>query len=123
MAHILIVDDDSTIQDLIKEVLSMQNHTFDTAERGSEALQKIRKSKFDLVILDRGLPEMDGIQVLKLLRASPGCAGLKVLMCTGAGMLADVDEALQAGASDYIVKPLDFAKLNSKVTALTTRKS
>ena len=121
MAHILIVDDDSTIQDLIKEVLSMQDHTFDTAEKGSEALQKIRKSRFDLVILDRGLPEMDGIQVLKLLRTSPGCAGLKVLMCTGAGMLSDVDEALQAGASDYIVKPLDFAKLNAKVTNLTRK--
>jgi DNA-binding response OmpR family regulator len=64
---------------------------------------------------------MDGIQVLKLLRATPAGASLKVLMCTGAGMLADVDEALQAGATDYIVKPLDFAKLTAKVTNLTRK--
>src|ERR1700722_16213150 len=112
MAHILIVDDDPAIQDLIKMVLSMESHTFDLASKGSEVLPKTRAARFDLVILDRGLPEMDGIQVLKLLPARPGGASVKVLMCTGAGMLSDVDEALQAGASDYIVKPLDFAKLN-----------
>jgi two-component system OmpR family response regulator len=99
----------------------LSGHTFDVASTGSEALQMLRAKKFDLVILDRGLPEMGGIQVLKLLRKSPGCAGLKVLMCTGAGMLSDVDEALQNGASDYIVKPLDFAKLTAKVAALTKK--
>ena len=117
MAHILVVDDDPAIQDLIQAVLT--GHTFDVASKGSEALQKFRAGRFDLVVLDRGLPEMDGIQVLKLLRASPAGAAVKVLMCTGAGMLSDVDEALQAGASDYIVKPLDFAKLTAKVANLT----
>ena len=121
MAHILIVDDDPTIQNLIKDVLSMQDHTFDLASKGSEALQKVRAKRFDLVILDRSMPEMDGLQVLKLMRSSPASADLKVLMCTAAGMMADVDEALQAGASDYIVKPLDFVKLNAKVTHLTKK--
>ena len=118
MARILVVDDDPVIQNLITEVLSLQNHTFDLASTGSDALKKIRAARFDLVILDRGMPEMDGIQVLKLIRANPGFANLKVLVCTGAGMMADADEAFQFGANDYIVKPLDFAKLNAKVTNL-----
>ena len=78
-------------------------------------------TRYDLVILDRSMPEMSGLEVLKRIRTTPASAGVKVLMCTGAGMLADVDEALQAGASDYIVKPLDFAKLRAKVSTLTRK--
>ena len=122
MAHILVVDDDLSIRTLIKEALAMRSgHTFDLAARGAEALEKIRSARFDLVILDRTMPEMDGIQVLKKLRSNPGTSTLKVLMCTGAGMMADVEEALRAGASDYIVKPLDIAKLSIKVERLTRK--
>ena len=121
MAHILVVDDDPAIQNLIKDVLSSKDHTIKLASNGGEALQKIRATRFDLVILDLRMPDMDGLQVLNLLRSNPSSANLKVLMCTAAGMMADVDKAFQAGASDYIVKPLDFVKLNAKVTQLTRK--
>ncbi len=122
MAHILIVDDDPAIQELIRDTLSMQGHVFDLASNGREALRKIRATRFDLVILDRGMPEIDGLQVLKVLRSSPDTLDLKVLICTGAAMMVDANEAFQAGASDYIVKPIDFVKLGAKVTALTRKK-
>lgn len=115
MANILIVDDDAAIRDLIKEVLAAQGHVFTMAASGAEALDRIGKTKFDLVILDRNMPKMSGLGVLKTLRASPATAKLKVLICTAAEMLAEVDEAFSAGATDYIVKPLDFAKLTAKV--------
>lgn len=119
MAHILIVDDDAAIRDLIKEVLAAQGHAFAMAASGAEALALVAKTRFDLVLLDRNMPKMSGLDVLKTLRANPATAKLKVLVCTAAEMLAEVDEAFSAGATDYIVKPLDFAKLTAKVARHT----
>lgn len=115
MANILVVDDDDAIADLIKDVLGQQGHACALASSGTKALELIGKSRFDLVILDRNMPEMSGIQVLKAIRADKAHAALKVLICTAAEMMAQVDEAFSAGATDYIVKPLDMAKLKAKV--------
>ncbi len=115
MAHILVVDDEESIRALIKEVLSTQNHTFDEAGTGSEALEKVRGGKYDLVILDRNMPTMTGIQALAILRANPQFQKLKVLMCTSASVTKEVDEAFQAGANDYILKPLNLQMLIKKV--------
>ena len=115
MAHILIVDDDAVIRDLITDVLTAQSHTCAAAESGDEALALIAKTRFDLVILDRNMPLMSGIQVLKKLRSSPATMNLKVIMCTAAELLAEADEAFEAGAVDYVIKPLDLSKLIAKV--------
>lgn len=116
MAHILIVDDDASIRDLIKDVLAAPGRTFAAASSGADALGLIAKARFDLVILDRNMPRMGGLEVLKTLRANPATAKLKVLVCTGAEMLSEVEESFAAGANDYIVKPLDFEKLKAKVS-------
>jgi CheY-like chemotaxis protein len=116
MAHILIVDDDDAIRDLIKDVLAAPGRTFTLASSGAEALALIAKARFDLIILDRNMPKMGGLAVLKTLRANPATAALKVLVCTAAEMLGEVEEAFAAGANDFIVKPLDFDKLKAKVT-------
>lgn len=115
MAHILIVDDEDSIRELIKEVLGMDGHTFEGAANGKEALELIRKQKFDLVILDRNMPQMTGIQALAILRANPAYKDLKVLMCTSASVTREVDEAFEAGANDYILKPINLAMLQGKV--------
>lgn len=116
MANILIVDDDEAIRDLINDVLAGSGHALTLAASGAEALAAIGKSRIDLVILDRNMPSMGGLQVLQAIRANPATAKLKVLFCTAAERMAEVDEAFSAGATDYIVKPLDFAKLLAKVT-------
>jgi len=115
MAHILVVDDEESIRALIREVLSTQNHTFDEAGTGAEALEKIRAGKYGLVIMDRNMPTMSGIQALSILRANPQYKDLKVLMCTSASVTKEVDEAFQAGANDYILKPLNLQMLIKKV--------
>ena len=122
MANILVVDDDAVIRDLLKDILSMQGHASVMAESGQEALEKIRKTQFDLVILDRNMPLMSGIQVLNNLRSNPATARLKVIMCTAAELVSEVDEAFEAGAIDYLLKPLDMTKLIAKV-ALHTQKA
>lgn len=121
MANILVVDDDSVIRDLLKDILAMQGHTAVMADSGAAAIEKIRKTQFDLVILDRNMPHMSGIQVLKTLRANPATARLKVIMCTAAELVAEVDEAFEAGAIDYLLKPLDMTKLVAKIARHTQK--
>lgn len=114
MGQILVVDDESSIRELIKDVLSMEGHAVDTASNGAEGLAALGKKHYDLVVMDRNMPKMTGIEALKKIRATPALKGQKVLMCTSAGMVAEVDEAFQAGADDYVMKPIDLQKLVQK---------
>ncbi|MBI4061122.1 MAG: response regulator [Elusimicrobia bacterium] len=119
MTNILIVDDEVSIRELLRDVLEAEGRTFTLASSGAEALEKIGKTRFDLVLIDWSMPGMSGIQALRTLRANPATAQLKVIMCTGADVLAQVDEAFSAGATDYVVKPVNFEKLRAKVAAHT----
>lgn len=113
MARVLVVDDDDNVRSMVADMLSMGGHSADAAADGRAALELARKNPYDLVILDRNMPGMDGLQVLAALRAS--AKPPKVLMCTASGLMSEVDEALSAGAVDYIVKPIDFKRLVDKI--------
>lgn len=115
MAHILIVDDEESIRELIKELLSINGHTFDMAANGAEALERLRKSKYDLVVMDRNMPKMTGVQAVAMLRSNPAFKDLRVIMCTSASVAKEVDEAFSAGANDYILKPINLQLLAAKV--------
>lgn len=115
MARILIVDDEESIRELIKEVLSAGNHEFHLAAGGAEAMDVLRKHAVDLAIVDRNMPGVSGIAVVQLIRQNPKTAAMKVLMCTGASVTKEIDEAFAAGADDYVLKPLNFAQLIGKV--------
>jgi CheY-like chemotaxis protein len=115
VARILIVDDEESIRDLIKEVLSSEGHEFQLAADGAQAFEILRKKPLDLAIVDRNMPGMTGIEVVQLIRQNPKTASMKVLMCTGASVTKEIDEAFAAGADDYVLKPLNFAQLIAKV--------
>jgi CheY-like chemotaxis protein len=115
VASILIVDDEESIRDLLKEVLSSQDHRIHLAADGKQAFEIIRKKSVDLAIVDRNMPGMTGIEVVQLIRQNPKTASMKVLMCTGASVTKEIDEAFSAGADDYVLKPLNFAQLLDKV--------
>ncbi|MBI5247250.1 MAG: response regulator [Elusimicrobia bacterium] len=115
MARILIVDDEEFIRDLIKEVLTPQGHEFELAANGSEAFELMRKKTIDLAIVDRNMPGMTGIEVVQLIRQNPKTKTMKVLMCTASSVTKEIDEAFNAGADDYILKPLSFPALLGKV--------
>lgn len=116
MARILIVDDEEPIRDLIREVLSTEKHEFLLAEDGAVGLELLRKKGADLAIVDRNMPGgMSGIEMVKLIRSDSKLDKLKVLMCTAASVTSEIDEAFNAGADDYVLKPLNFAALLGKV--------
>ncbi|HXT00949.1 MAG TPA: response regulator [Elusimicrobiota bacterium] len=123
MARILVVDDEESIRDLIKEVLSSNDHEITLAADGAQAFDVLRKKPIDLAIVDRNMPGMTGIEVVQLIRQNPKTAALKVLVCTGASVTKEIDEAFAAGADDYVLKPLNFTQLLGKVAkALGTAK-
>ena len=116
MARILIVDDEESIREIIKEALMALGHELKLAANGVEAFEILRRQTIDLAIVDRNMPGMTGIEVVQLIRQNPKTKGVKVLMCTGSSMTKDIDEAFNAGADDYVLKPLNFPALLGKVT-------
>ena len=104
MAKILIVDDAAFMRMMIKDILSKNGYeVVGEAENGAVAVNKYAGVKPDLVLMDITMPEKDGIQALKEIRANDGNA--KVIMCSAMGQQAMVIEAIQSGAKDFIVKP------------------
>lgn len=117
MARLLVVDDDIAILTTLRHLLRNEGHDVDTASNGSEALEKISKTRYDLVILDRAMPVMSGIDALGVLRAAPEHKALPVFMLTSASVTKEVDEAFAAGASGYLLKPLNIPQFLAKVRA------
>ncbi|GAF64036.1 response regulator [Alkalihalobacillus trypoxylicola] len=104
MASILIVDDAAFMRMMIKDILVKNGYTIaGEAANGAEAVEKYKELGPDLVTLDITMPEMDGIQALKEIRATDGDA--KVIMCSAMGQQSMVIDAIQSGAKDFIVKP------------------
>jgi two-component system chemotaxis response regulator CheY len=113
---ILVVDDFSTMRRIVKNLLKDIGYTnLDEAENGSVALAKLKSVKFDFVISDWNMPEMSGIDLLKAVRADESLKALPFLMVTAESKQENVVEALQAGVSNYIVKPFTASTLKEKI--------
>ncbi len=102
--NILICDDAAFMRMMIKDILTKNGYNVaGEAENGLKAVEKYNELKPDLVLMDITMPEMDGIQALKKIKA--GDPGAVVIMCSAMGQQAMVIESIQAGAKDFIVKP------------------
>ena len=114
--QILIVDDDTTLVDMLSEQLQLHEE-FATigAESGADALSLVKKEYYDVIILDVGLPDMDGREVCRLMRRN----GVRspIIMLTGADTDADTILGLDAGANDYITKPFRLGVLLARLRA------
>lgn len=117
--NLLIVEDDAEIADLLTQELGRLGYSLGTAARGSEALQKIRRATPDLVLLDLGLPDIDGYDVLRKLRETR--SALPVICVTARDQQMDRIGGLRAGADDYIVKPFDIGELDARIRAVLRR--
>lgn len=117
--RILVVEDDDQLAQYIAKGLTEANFTVDRAENGRDGLFLATDGAFDVVILDRMLPGMDGLSVLKAFRAA-GIA-TPVLMLSALGQTDDRVEGLTAGADDYLGKPFAFTELLARVQALMRR--
>ena len=109
MAKILVIDDERSIRNTLKEVLEYENHEIDTAVDGLEGIEMFAKGKYELVLCDIKMPNMDGIEVLEKLIEMPGNA--PIVMISGHGNIDTAVEAIKKGAFDFIEKPLDLNRL------------
>jgi PAS domain S-box-containing protein len=116
---ILVVDDSSETTEMLSRLLQMEGAYVQTARSGLEALQYAESRKFDLVISDISMPEMDGYQLLQKLRELPSMVDVPVLALTGYGRTSDVNRARKEGFAEHFTKPLDIEKLLQTVKALT----
>lgn len=121
--RILVVDDDPTALRLIGYSLQQEGYDVLTAANGLDGLAQARQLHPDLVILDIMMPDLDGFEVCRRLRADPATRRLPVLMLTAKGQVADKVAGFRAGADDYLVKPADPGELVARVAALLTRAS
>lgn len=104
MANILLVDDAAFMRMMLKDILTKNGYTVvGEAENGLKAIEKFKELSPDLVLMDITMPEMDGLQALKKIKAEWSDA--KVVMCSAMGQQAMVIDAIQSGAKDFIVKP------------------
>ena len=118
--RVLAVDDNADIRDLIAFVLRRENYQVSTAPDGISGLEIIKETKPDLIILDVVMPEFSGYDVLEAVRSdkSSKIRDIPVLMITSKSSTDDIDQALELGATSYIVKPFRPAKLVMKVKSL-----
>ena len=119
MQRILVIDDDTAITKLLKRGLSYEGFAVDTATSGIEGLTIACERPSDLVILDVMMPGLDGLEVLRRLRAAD--EHLPVLMLTAKDAPADQVQGLESGADDYVVKPFTFEVLLARVRSLLRR--
>jgi PAS domain S-box-containing protein len=106
--NLLVVDDDPKVREMLSFRLKREGHSILAAASGQEALDCVQSSKIDLVLLDNYLPEITGLEVLKIIRETHSVTQLPVIMVTGKSQSEDIVEALNLGANDYVTKPIDF---------------
>ena len=119
MAHVLVIEDDATIRSALIRALGEHGHAVSSASTGSQGLQLILSEQPDIVVLDLGLPDMDGIDVCRQMR-SGGYLGGIIMVTARAGELDRV-VGLDVGADDYLAKPFGLAELLARVRALLRR--
>ena len=117
-ARILIVDDHEDNVELLKARLESWGYRTDTAMDGPTALRLVEASPPDLILLDVMMPVMDGIEVARRVKGNPSLPFIPIIMQTALDATENKVEGLEAGADDYITKPIDFAELKARLTSM-----
>ena len=120
-SRVLVVEDEPDIRELLAFHLERGGYQVTRATTGPEALRQLRAAPPDLVILDLMLPELDGLEVCRRLRADPATATLPVIMLTAKGDEVDRVVGLELGADDYVVKPFSPKEMLARVRAVLRR--
>lgn len=115
MARIIYVEDDALVGEIVQQTLSDAGHLVGVIPHGTLAFDTISFKKPDLVILDRSLPGMQGVEILRALRRLTALYLTPIIMLSAKGGEEHIDEAMEAGANDYVVKPFEPAELIRRV--------
>ena len=119
MAKILLVEDDLEMCEVVSDWLTDEHYTVDVVNTGTDAVERLRFDKYDVLIFDWQLPDLTGIEVCKRFRSKGGKT--PVLMLTGKSEIVDKETGLDAGADDYLTKPFHPRELSARVRALLRR--
>ena len=115
MAYILIVEDNEMNRDMLGRRLERRGFEIDFALDGQEGLDKMRERKPDLVLMDMGLPVLDGWEATIQAKADPEISSIPIIALTAHALESDKQKALDCGADDFDTKPVDFKRLLSKI--------
>lgn len=118
MARIIYVEDDDIVADVVRQALSDAGHIVGVIDHGALAYDTIVFKQPDLILLDCSLPGMTGVEILRRVRAIPDIYLTPIVMLTALADQADIDAAVEAGANDYIVKPVDLPTLIARIEAV-----
>jgi CheY-like chemotaxis protein len=113
--HILVVDDNPANLKLVSELLEWSGYEIVKAMDAEQALEAIRQMPPDLILMDIGLPGMDGLTLTRKLKADDATKDIWIIALTASAMKGDEQKALDAGCDDYIVKPIDTRKLPDQI--------
>jgi len=119
--QILVIDDEADLLELVLYNLKKEGFSVDSATDGEAALSKIRKSKYDLLILDLMLPGIQGTELCRILRNDPKTSGVPIIMLTAKAEEVDKIVGLEIGADDYVTKPFSPRELVARVKAVLRR--
>ncbi len=121
--RVLIAEDSSVIQNLVKKILEFQNFEITAVKNGEQVLQMLQKDHFDIILLDINMPVMDGMESVKAIRAlaDKEKAGVPVVAITGNARNYSEEEFKEAGFNEVLMKPLNFDKLVMVVKELTDK--
>ena len=119
MPRIVLIEDDVEIRRLAAAALAKQGHDVESAERAMDGLELAVSSNPDLVVLDLGLPDIDGTELLRMIRA---VSGVPVIVITARGADETVVSTLDSGADDYLVKPFSLPQFEARVRAVLRRR-
>jgi len=117
-AKILCVDDEPSIREILYHVLKEEGYQVLTASDGQEALAVAAKEQPDLVLLDIMMPNLDGMETCRRLRAQPATRDLRVIILTAYDMRERLEQAITAGADDFLGKPIDLTELRIRVRSM-----
>lgn len=118
MTHILIVEDDIMLQEILSERLALRNFSVTIAQNGQQGIDKARAEKPDIILLDMRLPVLDGWEAAKQLKASPETQHIPIIALTAHALIGDREASLAAGCDEYEPKPVDFSQLLAKINRL-----
>jgi CheY-like chemotaxis protein len=121
MAKILIAEDERDIRDLVAFTLRFAGHEVQVATNGEEAVQMAPQVNPDLILMDVRLPRMTGYEACKVMKADPNLKDIPIVFLTARGQESEIQQGLEAGAEEYLLKPFAPDQLTSRVKAILVK--
>jgi sigma-B regulation protein RsbU (phosphoserine phosphatase) len=117
-SKILVVDDEASVRDFLRQILTEQGYAVSLAEDGVSGLETALREKPDLIILDLRMPKMDGVEMCRQVRASPAISNCQILVLTSLNLRDQLERSIEAGADDFVSKPFNMTELNLRIHAM-----